>query len=157
MEPIRQYILSVICMAILCGLVQNMFSGNHQGGIVKIVTGLMLTITVMGPLMDIDFLSVENYFDTLLSDSQWAVEAGELAAEKETTEIIKDQSSAYICDKANALGAELTVDVEVKGCMPPIPHRVTIMGSASPYVKKQLAVYMENELGILEENQLWIS
>ena len=54
MEEVRQYILSVICVAILSCLIQTPIAG--KGGVataVKIATGLVLTVTVFTPILNL--------------------------------------------------------------------------------------------------------
>ena len=157
MLSLRQYVLTIISMAMICSLVQQLFKDNHHAGVLKIICGSMITLTVLQPLLRIDDIHIDSYFKDITSDSYWAVEEGEANAEHAAIQIIRDKTSAYICDKANTLGASLSVDVELSGSYPPIPSRFIIRGAASPYVKKQIVEYIHNEFGVSEENQLWIS
>ena len=157
MESIRQYILSVISIALLCSFVQLLFQDDHHAGLVKVITGLMVTLTVISPLCRTGSVRLEQYFATITSDGSWAVEEGQTAAEHTIADIIKDRTSAYICDKASTFGASIDVDVELTGTSPPTPSRIIVKGDASPYVKKQLTEYIHKEFDISEEDQLWIS
>jgi len=157
MESIRQYVLSIISMAIICSIAQQLFVDVHHRGIMKIITGLMVTLTILCPLLRTDGIRLDNYFGAISSEGAWAVEEGKNAAEHAIADIIRDRTSAYICDRASAFGASIAVDVELTGASPPIPSRIIVKGDASPYVKKQLAEYIHNEFGISEEDQLWIS
>ena len=154
-DAIRQYILSVICVVILCGLAQILFSGSSS--LVKLITGLVVTITVISPLLRNGKLSLDIYFDQITIDSQWAVKEGEEAAMQTTCEFIKEKTETYILDKAAELGAGISVEVSVDEDTPPVPDGVTVKGTVSPYTKKQLIDCISQELGIAEEDQVWIS
>lgn len=157
MDAIRQYILSVICIAILCGLTQTLFSKSSTGTLVKLITGLMITITVIGPLLRETDFSLGLYLDEISADGQWAVAKGEEAAIQTMSERIKEKTETYILDKAAQMGAAITVDVNLEESMPPAPAEITIKGTVSPYVKKQLTDCLRNDLGIPEDKQIWIS
>lgn len=157
MDAIRQYILSVICIAILCGLTQSLFSKSSTGALVKLITGLIITITVIGPLLRGRDFSLGVYLDKISFDGSWAVAEGEEAAMQAVSERIKDRTETYILDKAAEMGAAITVDVKLKEGMPPVPAEVTVRGTVSPYVKKQLCGCLRKDLGIPEDKQIWIS
>ena len=157
MAEIRQYVLSIIAISLLCGVVQLFFVGSNLFNLVKLITGLMITITVVSPIIRIQDFSLKTYFDTINVDGSWAVMEGQEAARNAMSERIKQQTESYICDKAAELGAVITADVILDTQEPPVPSQVTIRGEISPYVKKQLKHCLQKELGIIEEKQLWIS
>ena len=72
-------------------------------------------------------------------------------------DIIRESTAAYISDKASVLGASVNVKVELDNDMVSRPSRVTVIGNLSPYVKKPLSTYIQKELGISEDAQIWIS
>ena len=157
MDSIRQYILSVICITIACGIVQQLLGGSQLSGIVRLITGLMVTITVLHPLLNLNDFSFDLCVGKITSDGEWIAEEGERMAADMAGEIIKERTAAYISDKASVLGASVNVEVELKKNMVSRPYRVTITGELSPYVKKQLSTYIQKELEIPEDAQIWIS
>ena len=56
MEPIRQYVLSVICMTVMSGIVQQLLARNPHIGIIKVITGLIVTVTVLNPFLHLEEL-----------------------------------------------------------------------------------------------------
>ena len=75
------------------------------------------------------------------------------AGNEEMASIIETRTAAYISDKADALGVSVTVRVRTEpgeGGVP-IPFRVELTGPRS----EALAAYMEGELGIPQERQVW--
>lgn len=156
MDTIRQYILSVICVVIMCGLIQMIFPCG-ESSLIKLITGLVVTVAVISPVLTPGNFSLGIYLDQISADGQWAVRDGEQAAIQTASEIIKEASETYILDKAAEFGAEVTVDVRLSEDTPPVPTEITVKGTVSPYIKKQLTAYIQDELGIAEENQIWIS
>jgi len=157
MDEIRQYILSVVCVATICGIIQLSFSSkNSTSRTVKLITGLVLTITIMRPIMHIDALDPEAFLGSVSTDGQWAVAEGERTANDQLAACIKEDAESYILDKANEWGLEVQAEVVLSAATPPIPESVTITGTVSPYGKKKMAHCIEDNLGIAEENQLWI-
>lgn len=158
MDWVRQYILTVVCVSILCGLIQLSFPGKKSASAaIKLITGLVLTVTVISPLMHMDTLHPNFFINTISADGQWAITDGEKVAGKELAACIKDETESYILDKAKEWGLQIRADVTVVDGMLPSPDSVVITGDVSPYGKKQLSQCLTDDLGIVEENQKWIS
>lgn len=158
MESVRGYILSVICVGILCALVQLLVTGSGSvQSVIRFVSGIVLSVCVITPALDLENIELNTMFDTILADRQWIVEEGKQAAANELSQSLKEQTQAYILSKADAMGMAVRVDVTVSNTVPPIPESVTIIGSVSPYGKMQLSQYISTELGIEKEHQIWNS
>ena len=84
------------------------------------------------------------------------VSEGKSMAANQVADIIKSQSEAYILDKANRMGLEISVEVELDNDNNSIPSSVCISGNISPYAKKVLSEYITDCLGIAKENQKWM-
>lgn len=152
MEAVRQYIISVVAAALLCGIVTGLMPGGQASQIIKMVCGLFLAYTVLQGLtgLDIRFPDWESFAAT---DARQAAAMGESLGEEAQAQVIKEQTRAYILDKATALG--LTLEVEVTLDEEKIPREVTIKGQASPYERQRLQSIIALELGISKENQQW--
>ena len=70
--------------------------------------------------------------------------------------IIKEETEAYILDKAASLGVTLSVEVMVEDGNVPRLSGVQLSGQVSPYARQQLSTWISNDLGISKENQKWI-
>lgn len=79
---------------------------------------------------------------------------GENLARDSMADIIKEETEAYILDKAADLHANLHVEVTVGEDS--LPMAVTLSGEASPYARRQIQAIIANDLGISKENQKWI-
>jgi len=156
MDSVRQYILSVIAAASICGCFSALFTNkNTFGGIVKMLTGLFLTITVISPIAKVNFHNYTTYFDDLTIKAEDAASYGSQMAEDSMRTIIKSQTEAYILDKANALGLNLSVEVILDDADSLTPCAITLNGAASPYAKSRLQQYIIQDLGIPKECQEW--
>jgi hypothetical protein len=140
-------------MALLCGVSQMLIPGNNT--LIKFVTGIIVVITAMGPVVSGGSLNVDMFLDQISADGRRAVLDGEQVAMESTAALIKKETETYILNRAEQLNAVIALEVNLD--TENVPKEVRIKGSVSPYVKKQLADYMQRELGIDEENQKWIS
>lgn len=156
MNVLSRYILSVICVVTLCGLVRILFS-NEKNSVVHLVTGLIVTLAVLTPLLQNGKLSLDTYFEQSLSDGDLAIREGSIAAQKASAEFIKEKSEAYILSRAEEMGANVSVEIEVSDTDLPIPAGITVTGFISPYTKTSLSRCIQKELGISEDEQIWIS
>ena len=156
MEGIKGYILSVAAAAIICAIIASILpQKSTYGGILKMLTGLFLTITVISPIVKLEFGEITDYIDDLSMDGQAAAQAGEWMARKEAGALIEEQLEAYILDKANSLKLDMKVDIILNEAGDLRPSQVLLKGAISPYAKQVLSRYIANDLGIPEEQQKW--
>ena len=127
-----------------------------EGSIRKISSftgGLILLVVLLRPLLGADLsrldLHLEDYERAIGQRQEELASAGEA----ELAGIIEERTAAYISDKADTLGLAVKVQVETKpaGDGVPVPWRAELWGPRSP----ALATYMEEELGIPGERQVW--
>ena len=78
------------------------------------------------------------------------------SASSAMADIIKQQTEAYILDKAVSLGVNIDVNVKMSDTNPPVPKEVILSGNVSPYMKNKMIQYITANIGISEENQRWI-
>ena len=157
MTQLREYILSVVCMSVICAGIQAFFDKDTgTKGAIQLALGVIMTVTVLSPVLRVDLSAWPAYFEDLAAWRTDAVYEGEASAAEAITERITEQSQAYILDKAAALGAQVHVAVRLSDDPLPVPVEVTVRGTVSPYVKQQLKAVIASELGIPEERQLWM-
>lgn len=156
MDAIRRYVITLTAAAMLCALVKAITAGRKgQEKILSLVCGIFLLATALGPL---GLLRLPDLSDPT---AQVQAEAGRMAsqAEDETKRqmaaIISEEAASYILDKADALGLQLEVQVELDAEL--LPCGVRLQGAASPYARSQLSGQIETELGIPKERQVWSS
>ena len=156
MESLGQYIVSVAAAAILCGIVRSIAGEKGAGsGVIRLVCGIFLAFVVIRPVRDIQLPDVGLWLDSFSAQAQEASAMGENLSREAMADIIKARTAAYILDKGEELGLDLTVEVTVSEDQIPAPVAVTIRGSASPANKTKLQNWIQEELGIPKEDQQW--
>ena len=155
MQSIKEYLLGVIGAAILCCIVTQ-FAGKE--GILritlKLLTGVFMLIVLVAPVTDIRIRPM-NIFSDITADADQITSTAANSSRESVAGIIKEQTQAYILDKANTCGVTLSVEVTVSEGEIPEPVSVTLSGKVSPYNKKILTQTIENDLGIPSEAQIW--
>jgi len=157
MPAARQYILTLVIVGILCGLAQIPFKETKMEAVVKLTSCLLLMITVTRPFLEARNLNLTHSFGQISTDAQEKVQAGQETAIVLLSENIKQTTEAYICDKAKSLGASINVDVKLDESALPVPKSAVIFGTISPYAKRQLSEYIDKEIGICGDDQIWNS
>ena len=154
MEALRQYVISVVAAAMLCGIVVRLFPSGSGKQVGKLICGLFLAYTVLSPISRVDFSNLPDFSLRCMDDAEDAAAMGENLARDSMADIIKEETEAYILDKAADFHANLHVEVTVGEDN--LPAAVTVSGEASPYARRQIQAIIANDLGIAKENQKWI-
>ena len=158
MESIREYLLSVTAAALLCAIVSSLTGEKgSQAGTVKLICGLFLCITVIRPLAQLHISDYSDFTRDLLEQGESATQEGEDYSRQALRRIIQEEAEAYIMDKASDYGTKLQANVTLSDTDPPVPESCVLTGSVSPYVRQQLKKILETDLGIPEENQIWMN
>jgi len=124
--------------------------------LLHLIGGLFLTFTVIAPVADVDFGPFFELEWNYASQGNGIAAEGEQFAQEQMREIIKQQCEAYILDKAMSCQTTMQVDVTLSHEQIPAPASVKLEGSISPYAKRTMQQWLQDEMGIPEENQLWI-
>lgn len=153
----REYIFSIIVTGLVCGIIQGFVRNKTSTGkIIKLLTGILMTITILSPITNISFSNISDYLNDLNIQSNLYSSSGKEMARESLSAIIKEQSEAYILDKANRMDLDIVVEVALDDRNNSIPCGVTITGNLSPYAKGILGSYIEENLGIAKEYQRWL-
>lgn len=151
----RTYILQIIISSITSAVICSVFDNKKaHGKIIRILTGILMTVTVLSPLKTLSFYGVSDFFQQISADGQAYVEMGKTATQTNTAAIIKEHTEAYILDKASNMGLDVAVEVELNENNS-VPCGITVSGEFSPYEKGVLSDYIEEMLGIAREHQIW--
>lgn len=156
MEGIRRYLFSLAAAALLCAMVKSLVPKGKMERVVSTLCGVFLAMTALSPLAK---WSLPD-FAAQLSKVQIAAEEAKTGVEIRNREalcaIIKEKTQTYIWDKAKELGldVEVTVTVETKDGYP-YPCAVRINGPCTASQRQTLTRYIEENLAIGKERQLW--
>lgn len=157
MKDLGAYILSVTAAAILSGILQSLVDKKTAISVLfQLIGGIFLAFTVIAPIADIELDLLLEFPMEFTQDGMIIATNGYNDSQQQLHEIIKQRCEAYILDKAKSYQASLDVDVSLSHADVPIPISVKLKGDTSPYTKKAMQSWLVNEMGISEENQLWI-
>lgn len=153
----KQYFLALTAAGTVCAIARQLGGEKgFSGRMIRVVCGIFMAITLLSPLGD---FSVNSLLDTLPdyeSAGQTAAADGKEMAENALRELIISQTRTYILDEAEKMELDLYVEVTLNDSDPPTPDQVIITGEISPYKKKILSQMLSQNLGIGQEDQLWM-
>lgn len=156
MDFLRNCALSIICASLICGIFTGLLGKSRTAGSVRLVCGCVLLITLLSNMKPLLRISVPELMEQNILEAREQALYGKQQAEADLQAIIKDSCEAYILDKAAELNASVTVEVELSGAELPVPHGAVIAGTVSADTKAKLSRVLAEDLGIAEEDQLWI-
>lgn len=154
MTILRSWLLGVVACALLVSACEQLTDGGTMKKIVRFVGGMLLMLALLRPLLRIDLTDLAvNAGAYREAVAQLEEELG-AQRQRELSARIAAQTGAYIEDKAASLGASIraVVTTEELGGIP-LPVSVTLYGEENA----EISAYIERELGIAKEDQLWIT
>ena len=155
MRALAEYIISVSAAAFLCGILNSMMLKGTAKEVMKLVSGLFLAFCVISPVSDLRLPELTDLGESLQQEAQEAAAAGESMAQESVSESIKEQLEAYILDKAESLGLNLTVEVFLAEEDSFLPEGVTLQGDAPLPERQELIQEITDALGLTEEDITW--
>ena len=149
------YLVKVTAAALICGLVKALLPDGALATALRMTTGILMLLALISPWMDEMRFDFADWPGDFRLEAETAVHEGAAAAADTLRESISKELTAYIQEKARTLGAELTVELTLTEGSLPIPQHVLLRGQISPYGKSVLSEYLQRELGIEKEEQIW--
>ena len=150
---VRVWLTSIVMVTLLLSVAQTLIPEGTIRKIAGFTGGLILLVALLRPVLGADLERLHLDLGDYERASEERQEELASAGNAELKALIESQTAAYISDKANALGLEVTVRVEAEAGADgiPVPAAADIQGARS----EELASYMEQELGIPRERQSW--
>ncbi len=150
---VRGWLTSIAAVTLLLSVVQTLVPEGTMRKISGFTGGLVLLAALLQPVLGTDLSRLHLDFSDYETEIQRRAQELEVKGKESVTEIIEERTAAYISDKADALGVELTasVDTEPREDGTPVPIFVELEGSYS----QELAAWITQELGIPIERQVW--
>jgi len=155
MNSIEEYATSIIAMALISSILSGLVQNSEGKGFVRMICGMVMTLTVVAPIWSIDLSVLEGYYPGVLAAASAAAEEGEAISREALYACIKQETETYIQDKAAELSADVSVEVRLNDGDPPIPVGAVISGRVTPYAKHRLQKILDTQLGIAKENLEW--
>jgi hypothetical protein len=158
MNEISQYIISVVAVCIGCGLLRRLLDNKSASpSIVHTLCGVILTITIISPVLKINISSLERYISNIYVDAETIAQSSEEYSTNALRSIISDNISAYVLEKADLYDCQINqVEVVLSDDQIPTPVALRVAGRFSPYIRIKLSEIIESNLGIPKEHQQWI-
>ena len=153
MTALREWLASIVLVSVLVSAAQTLVPEGSVRKIAAFTGGLILLLTLLQPLLGVRLEMLDLSLEAYRTEVKTQQSVLEQASEKELEELIEQQTAAYIWDKADALGLEIRVQVCAEGETGsiPVPVSAELWGTYS----EALAAYLERELGIPAERQVW--
>lgn len=156
MEALGSYILSIVAGSMILGILHTLLEKKSSSAtLLRLIGGLFLAFIVLVPIADINFDSAIDTRWDFAAQGQAISEQGQELSQTQFHNIIKQQCEAYILDKALSYQTSLDVNVVLSQDELPVPVMVHMQGNISPYAKGVLQNWLNDEMGIPKENQIW--
>ena len=156
MEALRSVVLSVVCAALICGILTDLSAKTGFAKLIRLACSIFLAFTLVAPLLRLRFPALEEEKNRYLAEAQDAADVGENIRLRSVAGIIRQEAEAYILKEAKSIGANLEVEVELDSGEPPAPSAVTLRGDFDESIETRLSRLLADELGIPKEHQTWI-
>ena len=158
MMDFRAYLIRLTAAAVLGAIVRRLAPAGGAGRAARLGAGLLVLLTAFSPLASFNTASAaqelarQGYADPLTT-VEFSKNVNDLLSE-----LITEQTEAYILDKARELGLSLTVEVtaQVEETYP-VPYAVKLRGSPTAAQKAALSSAIAADLKIPEERQEWLN
>lgn len=149
MNAAAQYLLRLICAALVCALAEAVGGRGPGQGMRRLVSGMFLVLTLVS--LPAEDLIPEWDADGFRADAAAAIREGTAQAQEEKRKCISEGCAEYILSKADGLA--LQVRVELGEDL--MPATVLLSGQASPLERERLVRLIGQDFGLGEEDVIW--
>lgn len=144
-----------ICIIAICGsLISGLPGSKRLQKQLHIVTGLFLLLTIGTSVLNLSFDGVEYALNSIMDDGAAACAEGEALTAEHYRQSITDRVQTYIEDEAARRG--ISLEAEVLLDREGVPQRAVLYGTGELNAVTAMSSWIQSELGIPKENQLWI-
>ena len=156
---IQESIRQLCAVSIFCGAAINITPEGGVRRIMQLLCTAALTIAILSPIKEIDF-DIYALETARLREAEAAInESAERIDDRLNRAVIEEQCEEYILDKAEELGADVSVvKVQAQWNLDGlwVPYSAEINAPDTGGAKAALEGVIENELGIPAERQMWM-
>lgn len=156
MNRLAQYLLNVVGACMIAAVARRILAGSKQfSGLGNVIIGIFLIFSILSPVKNIDW-NMETWLPLAqVTDFSHVAAQADDYREAAIRSRIKQQSEAYVWNKAQSLSMDVQIEITLAGEAPYAPVAITLTGPASPYARGQLTRFLANEMGIPKEAQTW--
>ena len=157
-EDIRNWIFAMTAAAFAAAVCRVITPEGSVKKVVMLLCGIVTVIAMVSPVTQIDYSDLSGSIARLREYAYDTSSDFEQTNDNLRREIIEQDCAAYILDKAKELGIEnisasVTAKWSTEGYWYPVSAQIS--ASAPQTLKNKLAVCIEAELGIPEDEQIW--
>lgn len=149
----QTYLFRLLCTAVLCALMLSLFPEGKAKDMIRLLAGMILTVTLLRPDFGISLPEFDRIPADYLEEGRASAAEGQAQAQQQRQGFIKEALEAYILDKAEQLGCQLSVQVILNG--EGIPEQVILSGEVSGDDREELESILTEAIGIGKEEQQW--
>ena len=154
MDGMKNYLISVCCAAVLCGILKQIVgSSKMSSGMIRVLSGLFIAICIVSPWKNFRVDDLTQYNPLITEQGDLYAMTGYEITQKKIDKFIIQNTEAYILEKANQLQTQVEVIVSLSEDS--IPVSVQITGQLSQEAKEELSAFLLNNIGIQKEMQIW--
>ena len=154
---VRGYLLAVIAAAFLSAVISAVFPKGGAKQRVQFVCGLLVILVVAGPFAKMDAAVLPQAIARSVMEAEQTRNRVRLSNRELTATVIKQNTEAYILDKAAQMKLTLRAEVTMAGDETyPYPAEVTITSNATAAEQRELTEWISRELGIPTAMQKWV-
>lgn len=156
MAQLGAYILSVTAGAMFCSILTTLIGKDTAiGSVIRLLTGLVMALIVIRPVLGIELSGLERYWNSFHSDAERFVAQGEEYTQNAMADQVKHAAQEKILQYASESGLDVQVSVTVEEGSVPVPSLVSVSGDAAPYARQTLTKWIAENFGIGEEDVIW--
>jgi len=156
MSIFGKYLLSVAAAAMLVNVCLELSGNGKTKKTVQFTGGLILVLCILTPVLKMEADQLARSIAKIKVDAVEAHSDFEMKNNEFISKLIKEQTVAYILDKADEWNLSLEIEVtmsEEEGY--PYPVGVCISGHVPDAERRRLSEIIASDLGIPKERQVW--
>lgn len=156
MAEIRSYFFSVLCTALVCGILIDVSEKTFYQKQLRMVCSIFLALALLHPLIRSRLPVINDPWESYLQEAREAAARGEHISRQAEAQIIKQETEAYILKEAESLGADIRVEITMEDGTPPFPKTAAISGCFDADTENALEQLLVEAIRIPKESQTWI-
>ena len=155
-QSLRDYLLSLVVGSFVTSVVLALVPKGSIRRAAAFTCGLFLCLCALSPVMEINYESIALSLSRLQIQAEQARTGIEVKNRELVSAIIKQNTQAYILDKAESMGLDVEVEIGMKDTGDgPYPYLVTITGAVTQSQKNSLMQMITDQFSIAPERQVW--
>lgn len=156
MNTLQRGVFAIFAAAFIRSVLLQILQDRNLREWIHLLGGIYITVVIVGGIRQLDYNKLMEQLDiTYTGASEYALE-GKNQARSAMEQIIKQNCEAYILDVAEQMDVTVTVDVFFSDEEVPVPEKIMVYGSVSPYAKTKLSAIITEDLGLDRGSQVWI-